>query len=53
MNITACIVAAIASACFLIEAVRGKSLVALGLAVFVAAFVLAFVVQGGPLWVIR
>ena len=53
MNIAAVIICLAALVCFLIEFVQTKSLAALGLTLFVAGFILTFVIQGGSAWVIH
>lgn len=53
MSFAALIVAAVACTCFAIEAVKERSVIALGLAVFVIAYCLTFIVQGAPSWVIH
>lgn len=55
MNLTAVIIAIVALICFLVEFARTKpySIFALGMVFFVLAFVLTYVIQSGPIWVIH
>lgn len=53
MSFAALLFCAAALTCFVIEAVKAKSVLALGLAIFVVAFAVTYIVQGAPSWVIH